>query len=312
MISIQNIIHFVIKKVKLFTFFIIVFSITDYESQMIYNHIGEVFSDDPFFNNAFIASNKLKSLNGVISSKKELGAIQSSRLVQGYQYNLKGQLVSQYNSKLQNKKRDTSFTYYQYNNEGQLILKRISDSYGFYSYSYEYDSLGQMSKNTFSREKNIGKSKANFILGKQYIIFNETYKYEKSDSLMIKVIMNNNQRPYQKNTYKYDKLGYLKEEKTQLLINNKTHLTLYNYNEKGGLKKVENFKQQSKSPYKTVKYQYDEWGNLTYMDEYKDGIQVIHKEILYDPSTLVLKTILSQDLVSNLITIIKFKPKFYN
>jgi len=48
------------------------------------------------------------------------------------------------------------------------------------------------------------------------------------------------------------------------------------------------------------------------MDEYKNNERIIHKELLYEPSTLILKTILSQDLVSNLITITKFKAKFYN
>tara|TARA_B100001778_G_C18584614_1_gene629233 strand:+ start:414 stop:1352 length:939 start_codon:yes stop_codon:yes gene_type:complete len=312
MISTKKVNFLVFKKSNLVVLFVLFFNVLEFESQMIYNPTGEVFSDDPFFNTKFILSNNLKSLNGIISSKKELGAIQSSRLVQGYKYNSKGELSCQYSSKLQNRKRDTSFTYYKYNNDGKLILKRISDSYGFYSYAYEYDSLGQMSKNTFSREKNIGNSKSNFKLGKQYVIFSETYKYKKTDSSIVKIIWNNNQRPYQKNTYKYDSLGYLKEERTQLLINNKIHLTRYYYNEKGGLKKMESFKQKSKEPYKTIKYQYDDWGNITYFDEYKDGVQVIHKEILYDQSTLVLKTILSQDLVSKLITITKFKPKFYN
>ena len=281
-------------------------------SQMIYNYQGKAFTDDPFFNTKFILSTNLKSLDGVISTKKELVAIQSSRLVQGYKYNNKGELIAQYSSTIKNKKRDTLFTFYKYNDAGELTLKRISDSYGFYSYSYEYDSLGQMTKNTFSREKNIGKSKANFILGKQYIIFSESYKYKKTDSITEKIIYNNNERPYQKNTYKYDKLGYLKEEKTRLLINNKVHLNVYDYNEKGALKKIESFKQNEETAYKKIKFQYDDWGNITYIDEYKDGVQVVHKEILYDPSTLLLKTILSQDLISNLITIVKFKPKFYN
>ena len=48
------------------------------------------------------------------------------------------------------------------------------------------------------------------------------------------------------------------------------------------------------------------------MDEYKNDERIIHKELLYEPSTLILKTILSQDLVSNLITITKFKANFYN
>jgi hypothetical protein len=308
----QKVFYLKVSKFNLTSLLVMLSCVTIFHSQMIYNHSGEVFSDDPFFNTNFILNNNLKSLNGVVSTKKELGAIQSSRLVQGYQYNSNGQLSSQYSSSLQNRKRDTSITYYKYDQQGQLILKRISDSYGFYSYSYEYDSLGQMLKNTFSREKNIGKSKAKFKLGKKYVIFSETYKYEKSDTLTVKIIMNNNQRPYQKNTYKYDELGYLKEEKTQLLINNKIHITLYEYNEKGGLKKIQRFKQSSTTPYKTIKYQYDDWGNVSYIDEYKDEVQVVHKEILYDPSTLIMKTVLSQDLVSNLITIIKFKPKFYN
>ena len=52
--------------------------------------------------------------------------------------------------------------------------------------------------------------------------------------------------------------------------------------------------------------------NSNLIDEYKDEIRVNHIELLYNPSTFILKTILSQDLVTNLITITKFKPKFYN
>ncbi len=63
---------------------------------------------------------------------------------------------------------------------------------------------------------------------------------------------------------------------------------------------------------KEIKFDYDEWGNVTFMDEYKNNERIINKEHLYEPSTLILKTILSQDLVSNLITITKFKAKFYN
>ena len=107
-------------------------------------------------------------------------------------------------------------------------------------------------------------------------------------------------------------LGYLTKSTTKLLISNKTKYELYHYNDRGFLKSIQYFKEAIKLPIKEIKYDYDEWGNVTFMDEYKNNERIIHKELLYEPSTLILKTILSQDLVSNLITITKFKSKFFN
>ena len=95
-------------------------------------------------------------------------------------------------------------------------------------------------------------------------------------------------------------------------ISNSTRYEKYTYNDRGFLKSIQYFNNESETSIKELRYDYDEWGNVTFMDEYKDNVRVIHKELLYDPSTLILKTILSQDLVSNLITIIKYKPEFYN
>ena len=124
--------------------------------------------------------------------------------------------------------------------------------------------------------------------------------------------MNSNGRPYQRQTYYYDSFNYLFIIHTRLLISNSTNYEKYTYNDRGFLKSIQYFNSENETPIKELRYDYDEWGNVTFMDEYKDNERVIHKELLYDPSTLILKTILSQDLVSNLITIIKFIPEFYN
>ena len=57
--------------------------------------------------------------------------------------------------------------------------------------------------------------------------------------------------------------------------------------------------------------QNDIHGNLTYIDEYKNKKHITHKEILYDPSTMLLKTLIIQDVEINFIKIIKFKPEFF-
>ena len=287
-------------------------SINHLFAQMINNESGQIFTETPFFNEKYIRSVKLKSITGTISSKKELGAIKSSGKKEAYIFNEKGNLTIHYLSSKTKNKPDTTFTFYEYNLKNENTIFRISDSYGFYSYSKKYNDLGKLINKTYSREKNASKSKMNFKLEEKYVIFQESYLYENKDSIIEVTTLNSNGRPYQRQIYYYDSFNYLFKIHTRLLISNSTKYEKYTYNDRGFLKSIQYFNNENETPIKELRYDYDEWGNVTFMDEYKDNVRVIHKELLYDPSTLILKTILSQDLVSNLITIIKYKPEFYN
>ena len=281
-------------------------------AQMINNGMANLFTETPFFNEKYIRSVNLKSITGTISSKKELGAIKSSGKKEAYIFNKKGNLIIHYLSKNTKNKKDTVFTFYEYNNENKNSVMRISDSYGFYSYTKNYDSASRLVNQVYSREKNASKSKLNFKLEEKYVIFEESYYYSFQDTVQIVTTLNNNGRPYKIEKKFFNHLGYLTKSTTKLLISNKMKHELYFYNDRGFLKSIQYFKEAMKFPVKEIKYDYDEWGNVTFMDEYKNNERIIHKELLYEPSTLILKTILSQDLISNLITITKFKAKFYN
>jgi len=287
-------------------------SINHLFAQMINNESGQIFTETPFFNEKYIRSVKLKSITGTISSKKELGAIKSSGKKEAYIFNEKGNLTIHYLSSKTKNKPDTTFTFYEYNLKNENTIFRVSDSYGFYSYSKKYNDLGKLINKTYSREKNASKSKMNFKLEEKYVIFQESYLYENKDSIIEVTTLNSNGRPYQRQIYYYDSFNYLFKIHTRLLISNSTKYEKYTYNDRGLLKSIQYFNNENETPIKELRYDYDEWGNVTFMDEYKDNVRVIHKELLYDPSTLILKTILSQDLVSNLITIVKYKPEFYN
>ena len=287
-------------------------SINHLFAQMINNESGQIFTETPFFNEKYIRSVKLKSITGTISSKKELGAIKSSGKKEAYIFNEKGNLTIHYLSSKTKNKPDTTFTFYEYNLKNENTIFRVSDSYGFYSYSKKYNDLGKLINKTYSREKNASKSKMNFKLEEKYVIFQESYLYENKDSIIEVTTLNSNGRPYQRQIYYYDSFNYLFKIHTRLLISNSTKHEKYTYNDRGFLKSIQYFNNENETPIKELRYDYDEWGNVTFMDEYKDNARVIHKELLYDPSTLILKTILSQDLISNLITIIKYKPEFYN
>jgi hypothetical protein len=287
-------------------------SINQLFAQMINNESGQIFTETPFFNEKYIRSVKLKSITGTISSKKELGAIKSSGKKEAYIFNENGNLTVHYLSSKTKNKPDTTFTFYEYNLKNENTIFRVSDSYGFYSYSKKYNDLGKLINKTYSREKNASKSKMNFKLEEKYVIFQESYLYENKDSTIEVTTLNSNGKPYQRQIYYYDSFNYLFKMHTRLLISNSTKYEKYTYNDRGYLKSIQYFNNENETPIKELRYDYDEWGNVTFMDEYKDNVRVIHKELLYDPSTLILKTILSQDLVSNLITIVKYKPEFYN
>ena len=287
-------------------------SINHLFAQMINNESGQIFTETPFFNEKYIRSVKLKSITGTISSKKELGAIKSSGKKEAYIFNENGNLTVHYMSSKTKNKPDTTFTFYEYNLKNENTIFRVSDSYGFYSYSKKYNDLGKLINKTYSREKNASKSKINFKLEEKYVIFQEGYLYENKDSTIEVTTLNSNGKPYQRQIYYYDSFNYLFKIHTRLLISNSTKYEKYTYNDRGFLKSIQYFNNENETPIKELRYDYDEWGNVTFMDEYKDNVRVIHKELLYDPSTLILKTILSQDLVSNLITIVKYKPEFYN
>ena len=288
------------------------FTIFSSSAQMINNGMANLFTETPFFNEKYVRSVNLKSITGTISTKKDLGAIKSSEKKEAYIFNKKGNLIIHYFANNTKSKKDTVFTFYEYNKENKNVVMRVSDSYGFYSYTKNYDSSSRLLNQVYSREKNASKSKMNFKLEEKYVIFEESYQYSSQDSVQIVTTLNSNGRPYKVEKKFYNHLGYLIKSTTKLLISNKTKYELYHYNDRGFLKSKQYFKEAIKLPLKEIKYDYDEWGNVTFMDEYKNNERIIHKELLYEPSTLILKTILSQDLVSNLITITKFKAKFYN
>ena len=85
-----------------------------------------------------------------------------------------GFLKCQYKTISKSQKRDTNFIFYEYDEQARLLVKRFSDSYGFYSYSYEYNIDGQKTKQIYAREKNASTSKINFSLAEQYVIFEES------------------------------------------------------------------------------------------------------------------------------------------
>ncbi|MCT4583077.1 MAG: hypothetical protein N4A35_16825 [Flavobacteriales bacterium] len=294
---------------RLILVFLIVFPFVS-KAQLLDNRECLVFSDAPFFYTKFIQQNQIKQITGVISTKKNLQVIEQRNLVNTYVFDQKGRLSKQYRSFNGSNSKDTTFITYHYNENDVVEVQRTSDSYGFFSNNYTFNEAGDVLSKTYCRDENLSR-RNNFKLGKQHIIVQETFSYEKSDSTLSKSTYNSHGKKYQTITSFYNEHGLKYKEEKKLLINKKKSITNYQYDDKGNVSEKTVYPDFNKSYHTTTKYQYDVLGNLEYIDEYKNDTHVTHKEIIYNKSTLLMKALLIQDIETNYIKIIKYSYQYW-
>lgn len=288
------------------------FMLRNAQAQLIDNMDCQAFSDEPFFDEIFIQQNGVKVINGEIKTKGNLEVIKDPKLVSRYEFDKEGKLMLQYTSFNGGGNKDTTFINYIYDDSGNVLTKRTNDAYGFYSYNFEYDSLNRPTLKVYCREENVGADRYHFELGKQYTIVKESYSYLQKDSILIKSIYNNHNRIYQTDKFYYNDLDLLVKIETQYVINKKRAVTEFTYTDLGKVGSKTYYRDyKNKDEFEKWEYQYDELGNLTYIDYYKGASHVTHKEILYDKSNFTLKALLIQDVESNFITIVKYTTSFY-
>ena len=285
---------------------------TCFSAQLLDNRGCAVFSEEPFFYNDFVQSNKIKSITGSVSTKADLQVIKSKGIIAKFLFDDSGNLIKQFDSFYRGKKKDSSIITYHYDENKNIITKRMSDSYGFFSYNYSYNDQGDMIRKTYCRDENATNNKNDFRLKKQYTIVNETYSYITNDSSKQKNVHNNHGGVYQKEYYVYDENNLLVKVEKKLIVNHKKGQTSYKYDDLMRVSEMTIQKDMSKDAYSRFVYEYDQLGNLEVIDEYRNDELKIHKEVIYDKSTLLMKALLNQDVPSNFITITNFSYAFFD
>jgi YD repeat-containing protein len=284
-------------------------------AQMIRNRNCEAFTEAPYFDTAFVRKNKIHSILGSTSIKKEMDIIRETDLIQYYEFDAKGRLIKQmYSHHKFNDRLDTTTIMYYYDTKGRLTTRRQNDNYSFYSYNYEYDSAGNIIREVYSRDENCGPSKYAFKLGKQYEITSEKYSYKmKSDGSLAKYYYNSLDRPYMEAIFKSDSLGFIiYESRSFSLTSRMIYEAHYLFNEGGRVsnkKEITDFRNGTGMEYK---YGYDDKGNLTEYREVKAGVETIYREILYDEYTGLLRAVLTKDQRTEVIGIVKFAYTFFD
>ena len=296
-----------------FIFFLFASIFTINSSAQILGINKPLFSDLPFFNVDFIKANSISTITGAISSKKVGDIIRSTHLDYHYEFMENGKLKTQISSHFSQGLKDSTLVSYYYYSNGNLAVKRKSDSYGYFSYHYKYDELNNIITQTYCRDENKFKRKNKFELKKEYFILTDSFSYKKyNDRQSEKVFYNCYGKKFKTQTNYFDEFGYLKEEYTKFIIGtNKKKLT-YTYDEYGRVFKKHIYSNIARGKKTTEVYSYDEIGNVLEIQYFNIDTHISTKQFLYDKTTMLLSAIIIQEMETELLRIIKYSYTFFN
>lgn len=282
-------------------------------AQIIENGSGNAFTDENFFRASFIRSNKVKIIRGRVSTKREGEPMIQRDQFFHFEFDQSGKLIimmSTFASFSNNK--DTTIIYFNYDEKGNLLTKRRNDNNGFFSYNYEYDSLGRVIKETYCRDENCGADRYHFKLGQQFIISSETFSYHQYvKNQTVKKYFNNYGKQYQECFSYYNELGYHTQDVFRLTLSGKESKLLYEYDEKGRVSKKNDISYIFGYNEITNTYTYDQFGNLEEQAIYHNNKQKTLRSLIYDKATLLMTAQVMKDFETGLIYVIKYSYDFY-
>ena len=279
---------------------------------MLDNSKGNAFTDVPFFNQDFIKINKIKHLRGTYTFKKMGDILRDSEYIVNFEFNEKGELIQGYETKKYETSIDTVVSFYGYNDAGKLLYKRDKDHRGFFSKHYQYDEKGRIVREEYRRDIDSLNSSIAPVFDRSTVINFETMSYQDFSNQVKKTVSNNYGFPYlEEISYYHPELGYLVSVEQRLKMTYETKKTIYDYTEKGWISKIQTISSANSNANQEIIFKYDEMGNVIAKEIYKNGDFLVDVQIIYNTKTGLISYLLSRDVKSNFITILKFNQYEY-
>ncbi len=238
--------------------------------------------------------------------------LRNSEYIVDFEFNEAGQLIKGYETKKYEHSIDTVVSFYGYTSTGNLAFKRDKDHRGFFSTHYEYDDKGRVTREEYRRDIDSINSSISPIFERSTIINFETMKYEDFENQSKKTVSNNYGFPYlEEISYFHSELKYLVRKEARLKMTYETQKTTYNYTSKGWISRIETISSANPNANQEIEFKYDESGNLIAKEIYKNGDFLVDIQIIYNSKTGLITYLLSRDVKSNFITILKFNQYEY-
>lgn len=265
------------------------------------NSGGEAFTNKPFFNKAFIANNKIKSIKGRFNYKKSGQAMYQTEYYYAYNFNRNGQLTSTYETRKDDGTADTTWNEYIYDALGSLIEHKQGTRKGKSSTIYRLDDKKRVVAEEYLTESIDSTGQKTVVL-----VNSETMTYDDFGLQLKKTVSNSYGLPYKTEMTYYDENGYLLEREERFSRTSNFHKQLYTYNEKGLLASITTFQKGNANPVEEERYQYDTYGNLTEKHLYKNGVFTTDTQIVYNEQTKLMTAVIIREVKTDFLMVIRF------
>jgi len=219
-----------------------------------------------------------------------------------YMFDTLGRLSGSYETRKDDGSKDTTWNLYSYNPSGWMTEHRKGDGKGFTVTNYDYDTNGRIIKEYYSRDY-----LDTFKVAHRTVLNTESFRYETGDSMVKKTIYNSYDLPYMYEFTYFSSIGYIKERQQRLIMTTGVTSYKYAYNERGMLFSIKMFRQDEANPYEEQLFLYDDHGNLTEKQYYREGKYITETEMIYNEKSKLLTYVLTRDVATNYISIIGFK-----
>lgn len=324
---------------KLIIIIIITYICHPIVSQTLLPNAESAFESQLPFNHQYIQSQKIKSITFQIIDKKDMQVAEEKGLTHFYEFNQKGLLSRFYYTTIiktiekeyhvapvyRNHRRisngytytkneylyDTTSTVYFYNDSSHLKLKRYNDGPYYESYYYDYSLDGKLEKEKRCKETNVSEIKSEFKLGGQFILSEETFKYQTTGKNQFKKIYQNNEgRSYKEIIYNTNEAGKITSINEQYTVTWIMQNSQFIYNSKGQLTSAV-YKSNSNGELELSRtYEYDNNDCLLTEKQFRNG--VLQKEISYiTDANKKLTSYIIRDTNNKTMRIIKLDYQYY-
>ncbi len=273
-------------------------------AQMILNQDGEAFTEEPFFNSEFIQNNKIKSIVGKYSFKKDNDWIRHVPGKFEYNFNTNGQLISVIDHRWNGKQLDTIVQYYTYNGSGILTELKKTENKGVTLKKFELDSINRIV--SVSNFRISIDEKGNVL--KKTEMNRETMSYHKDR----KTTYNSYNLPYLLSYDEYNEDGYKIASIDKLKMGGTMYKKKYSYNQKGLVISIDTYYDKHPDPVESLKFSYDEFDNILERNEYKQGVFVKDLQVIFDTKTGLLYSIIDRNPRNNFMSIVRFTEYTYH
>lgn len=268
-------------------------------------------TDDPMelhFNAAFMARNGVLSVEGTRQVKRDGEPIRDKNEHEEFRFDEQGRTTWKAIIFARNHAaNDTSHVTYIHDARGLLTEQRRNDRSGQFAQRDSLDGEGRCLRRTHVRIQGPVTGGLSLPRPVETLISDERFIHTVINDTAWRVTWHNEHGlPYREQTHHKDRWGYLRMIEDRNIITGRRGSITFRYDEKGRL--AERIEQADLASPHAVKHiwRYDNAGNVTLCDAWRNDEQTRHTEYLYEDGTLLLKAIIAKDMETGSIHITRY------